>query len=228
LSIPYSGLFSCGESSDSGKGPYFNSAQNIVYPVLTVQIVHNYPILCDRSSSYYIQESVIINGYSIQKVYELRSTNSQTFIDRNYTEPRFFGIRWDIRESALVIGEWPESSATDRYKYVTYSDPAYYYPAYSLDSTFHGEGVMPIGHFNRAPDGVTPIDEYRFYPQFVTFSGGQVVTISATEINKAKVGGAYLQRQSVDVDGKRTSLAPIFCHAIPASAIVHHWSTTAL
>ena len=227
LPAPYYGLFSCPEQSESGSGPYFKNSA-IVYPALSAQIIHSYPILCDRGATYYIQESVTISGTaSIQKVYELRSTGSPVAIAINSTEPRFFGIRWDIRASDSVGGVWPESTPTNRFKFVTYSDPAYYYPAYGLNSTSHGHGVLPVGHFNKINNNVLPIDEYQFYPYFVTFSGGQVVTISAAEINKAKIGSAYLQRRSVSANGVFTDLGPTFCHPIPSTAIVYHWSTTA-
>ena len=234
--LPYAGVFSCPESYEYDKGPYFNteSPQRVVLPVLTVQSVHNYPILCDRGVTYYIQESIIINGNSsIQKVYELRSTSSQELIARNYDEPRFFGIRWDLRASAFTEGAWREflgatSAAynTSGYAYSKYSDPAYFYPTYNFSATVQRH-ALPVGHFNKMNNNVLPIDEYRFYPYFVTFSGGQVVTISATEINKAKIGSAYLQRQAVGVDGKFSDLGTTFCHPIPSTAIVYHWSTTA-
>ena len=224
--LPYSGSFSCPEQSTSDLGPYLKNSV-VVYPELSAQIIHNYPILCDRFSTYYIQESIIINGTSsIQKVYELRSTISQELIARNYAEPRFFGIRWDTRESAYITGLWPDTG-TARYKQVTYSDPAYYYPNYYLNATSSGNSVLPIGHFTRLVDNVRPFDEYYAYPYFVTFSGGQVVTIEASEINKAKIGSAYLQRRSVAVDGTFSDLGTVFCHPIPSTAIVYHWSTTA-
>lgn len=231
--LPYSGYFFCPESYENQKGPYYNtdSPQKVVLPVLTVQSVHSYAILCDRGVTYYIQESIMINGTSsIQKVYELRSTSSQELIARNYDEPRFFGIRWDIRASAYVKGAWgaffgTSTNSSDRL--VTYSDPAYFYPTYNFNATSQWGGVLPVGHFNKINNNVLPIDEYQFYPYFVTFSGGQVVTIAATEINKAKIGGAYLQRRSVSANGVFTDLGTTFCHPIPSTAIVYHWSTTA-
>ena len=226
--VIYSGSYFCPEQSSSGLGPYFTGPrpQIVVYPALSAQIVHNYPILCDRSSTYYVQESVIINGTSsIQKVYELRSTSSPVVVATNTTEPRFFGIRWDTRESAYVGGVWP-NTGTDRYKYVTYSDAAYYYPDYYLDATSSGNSVLPIGHFIGTGRNYLPSNEYYNYPYFATFSGGQVVTVASSEINKAKAGGGYLQRQSVDVNGTLSDLAPEFCYPIPADAIIYHWSTT--
>lgn len=220
----YSGSYSCPELSSSDLGPYSKN-KVVVYPALSAQIVHNYPILCDRFSTYYIQESVTINSPSIQKVYELRSTGSAVVIATNTAEPRFFGIRWDTRESAYMTGLWPEQPV-DNYRYVTYSDAAYYYPNYYLDATSQGNSVLPVGHFIGTGNNYLPSNEYYNYPYFATFSGGQVVTVTSSEINKAKTGGGYLQRQSVDVNGTLSDLDPAFCYPIPADAIIYHWSTT--
>lgn len=220
----YSGSYSCPEMSSSDLGPYSKN-KVVVYPALSAQIVHNYPILCDRFSTYYIQESVTINSPSIQKVYELRSTGSAVVIATNTAEPRFFGIRWDTRESAYMTGLWPEQPV-DNYRYVTYSDAAYYYPNYDLDATSQGNSVLPVGHFIGTGNNYLPSNEYYNYPYFATFSGGQVVTVTSSEINKAKTGGGYLQRQSVDVNGTLSDLDPAFCYPIPADAIIYHWSTT--
>ena len=247
--LPYSGNFSCPEAYASEKGPYFNrdSPQKVVLPILTVQSVHNYPILCDRSSTYYIQESININaspsfnaGSSIQKVYELRSTVSPVVIATNTTEPRFFGIRWDLRASAYTEGAWDryfgKTSGAYGYAYSKYSDPAYFYPTYNFNAVSQGH-ALPVGRFKMINNNdfyrrssnniVLPLDEYYDYPYFVTFSGGQVVTIEASEINKAKIGGTFLQRRSVSVDGKFLDIGPTFCHPIPSTAIIYHWSTTA-
>lgn len=222
--VPYSGSYSCPEHSDSDLGPYSKN-KVIVYPALSAQIVHNYPILCDRSSTFYVKESVTINSPSIQKIYELRSTGSPAVIATNIDEPRFFGIRWDTRESASMTGLWPDQPI-DHYRYVTYSDAAYYYPDYYFDATAQGNSTLPIGHFLGTGNRYLPNTDYYNYPYFATFSGGQVVTVSSSEINKAKTGGGYLQRQSVDVSGTLSDLDPAFCYPIPADAIIYHWSTT--
>ena len=240
--LPYSGTFSSPEAYENEKGPYFNNErpQRVVLPVLTVQSVHNYAILCDRFSTYYIQESININASpsistnansSIQKVYELRSTDSPSVIARNTIEPRFFGIRWDIRASAQVEGAWDaffgKTSKASGYHYVNYSDPAYFYPTYNFNATYQWGGVMPVGHFSTLEKSYLPFNEYFDYPYFATFSGGRVVTVASSEINKAKSGGAELQRQSIEVDGTKSDLGTVFCYPIPATAIVYHWSTTA-
>lgn len=233
--VTYSGIFSSPLEGD-GRGPYFrgfNSANNIIYPVLNIQSTHNYPIMCDRYSTYYIQESVFTSGANtpVQRLYELKSTGSQTVISTNTIEPRFFGIRWDSRGGNYVEGAWASATSYrgyETYKLVDYSDQVYYYPDYFLEPNYHGERVFPIGHFKRVPDPMDPISsEFRTYPYIVTFSGGQVVTISLSEINKAKSGSAYLQRQAVGVDGKMSDLGTTFCYPIPAAAQIKHWSTTA-
>jgi len=225
--VAYSGTFSCPKSIN-GHGPYSDTSRAIVYPVLNIQSIQNYPILCDRSSTYYIQESIVTNGSNtpVQKIYELRLTGLPAVISRNTTEPRFFGIRWDIRETSDVSGPWNPSNLFDNYKIVSYADQVFYYPEYPSDPTDGSARVLPVGHFKRAPNSVTPIDEFSNYPYFATFSGGQVVTASSSEINKAKAGGGYLQRQSVDVNGTLSDLGPAFCYPIPADAIIYHWSTT--
>lgn len=240
--LPYSGRFSCPEGYEYDKGPYFNNErpQRVVVPTVTGQSVHNYAILCDRGVTYYIQESISFNASpsfnassSIQKVYELRSTDSPVVIATNTTEPRFFGIRWDIRASAFTEGAWREflgaTSASYNYggyAYSKYSDPAYFYPTYAFNATGQAHS-LPVGRFKTVNNNVLSFDEYQFYPYFVTFSGGQVVTVELSEINKAKNGGAELQRRSVSVDGTFSDLGTIFCHPIPATAIIYHWSTTA-
>ena len=233
--VLYSGVFSSPLFPD-WHSPYFrnfNSANNIIYPVLNIQSIHNYPIMCDRSSTYYIQESVASNGAnaSVQRIYELRSTDSQTVIATNTTEPRFFGIRWDLRDGRYVEGAWATPTnyrGYEVYKRTDYSDQVYYYPDYRLEPNYHGERVQPIGHFKQAPNPLDPTNnEFDNYPYFATFSGGQVVTIETSEINKAKTGGADLQRRSVAVDGSFSDLGTIFCYPIPATAIIYHWSTTA-
>jgi len=232
--VPYSGVFSSLLFAD-WHSPYFrnfNSANNIIYPVLNIQSIHNYPIMCDRSSTYYIQESVVSSGAnaSVQRLYELRSTGSQTVIATNTTEPRFFGIRWDSRDGRYVEGAWASPTSSRGYetrKNTGYSDQVYYYPDYRDEPTSHGERVLPIGHFKQATNPLDPTNnEFDNYPYFATFSGGQVVTVSSSEINKAKTGGGYLQRQSVDVNGTLSDLGPAFCYPIPADAIIYHWSTT--
>ena len=240
--LPYSGNFYCPEAYEYDKGPYFNNErpQRVVVPTVTGRSVHNYAILCDRSSTYYIQESISFNASpsfnassSIQKVYELRSTDSPVVIATNTTEPRFFGIRWDIRASAFTEGAWREflgatsiAYRTFGYAYSKYSDPAYFYPTYAGNATGMAH-ALPVGRFKTVNNNVLSFDEYLNYPYFATFSGGQVVTVESSEINKAKTGGADLQRRSVAVDGTFSDLGTIFCHPIPSTAIIYHWSTTA-
>lgn len=192
----------------------------------TESVMH-YAILCDRSSTYYIKETVLSGGSTVSKAYELFSSVDSKPIAINKAEPRFFGIRWDLRA--------PPNSIPSTYNKDFYTRPFYFYPHGNFLFSGEGRAIVPVGYYRRSIAGYNPatspaLDRWNDYEGGtpVTFSGGGVVKIPSLEIDKARSDGGLLKRISMSVDGKETELSPVFCHPIPATAKIKHWSTTAL
>ena len=234
------------------------------------QSILTYAIMCDRSATYYIRETISATGITIVnpidysvcfasvvtspvlgftadplRKYELFSSASAQVLATNLVEPRFFGIRWDLRDSRFKSFETFSSNASIVSAF--YNDPRYYYSSIvpstrRLGSSDNGVmrpelvflnlGALPVGHHRRSriqtPNAppLLPVYDYDDGTP-VTYSGGSVVQIPATEIFKATIGDGYLVRRAIEVSGAFSTLRPIYCHAIPADAVILHWSTTA-
>lgn len=213
--------------------------------VYSTRSMLTYAIMCDRRATYYIRETVLASGANPQRRYELFSSGSAQVIATNLSEPRFFGIRWDIRDFRVDTYQIPLSN----YASISalYNNPIYYFSyasRFPLGLTFSqsglprpetiylGPGALPVGYHKRSrvqqPNSPPLIPAYDYDNGTpVTFSGGAVVQIPATEISKATIGDGDLVRRAIEVSGAFSTLEPIYCHAIPADAVILHWSTTA-
>ncbi|MBC7517097.1 MAG: hypothetical protein H7237_11860 [Alkalinema sp. FL-bin-369] len=237
--------------------------------VYSTQSILTYAIMCDRSATYYIRETVLASGRELvqtqtlgsgvesivvapsvdgvipQRKYELFSSASAQVLSTNLSEPRFFGIRWDLRDFRSKRFFKPPSNASLITAF--YNDPFYYFfsaPPFigrlgSSDQgvlrpepVYLGTGALPVGYSRRSriqtPNAppLLPVYDYDDGTP-VTYSGGSVVQIPATEIVKATIGDGYLIRRVMEISGAFSTLRPIYCHAIPADAVILHWSTTA-
>ena len=231
------------------------------------QSILTYAIMCDRSATYYIRETISATGVTIVnpidysvcftsivtspilgftsaplRKYELFSSASAQVIATNSVEPRFFGIRWDLRDSRFKYYPYPADNAS----LVTafYNDPRYYSfnitPASNRDrtNTYLGTasmGINPdslaVGYYRRSrpqPPNSPPLSPIYDYDDGtpVTYSGGSVVLIPATEIFKATIGDGYLVRKVAAASGTVSTITSAFCFAIPSDAEILHWSTT--
>ena len=237
---------------------------------VNTQSIMTYAIMCDRSATYYIRETISATGITIvnaidysvcfasvvtspvlgftavpQRKYELFSSASAQVLATNLVEPRFFGIRWDLRDSRFKSFETFSSNASIVSAF--YNDPRYYYASITpftgrLGSSDQGvmqpeavglsRGALAVGGYRRSriqppnAPALSPVYDYDDGTP-VTYSGGSVVEIPATEIFKATIGDGYLIRRAIEVSGGFSTLRPIYCHAIPADAVILHWSTTA-
>ena len=216
-------------------------------PEYSIQSVITYAIMCDRGATYYIRETVSASGVIVispatQRKYELFSSDSAQVISTNLSEPRFFGIRWDLRSFDIRSDVYPSDNAS--LVSFFYGDPRYYHPfiaglaQFSLYDTngsrtvayYHGS--FPVGYYRRSR--VQPIGAPALIPVYdydggapVTYSGGSIVKIPATEILKSTIGPGFLVRKTVAIDGTESTIKSAYCHAIPADAVILHWSTTA-
>ena len=189
---------------------------------ITIQSIYHYGILCDRSSTYYIKETVEAGSTTVNRLYELFSSSSNSVIASNISEPKFFGIRWDLRAPGFL-------STFD------YNTPIYYHSdPMSIAQLNDNRAAEPVGLYRRSIAGYNPLaspvldrwDDYEGGTS-VTFSGGSVVKIPALEIDRARFASGTLSRISMSPLGVETSLSPVFCHQIPFVAKIKHWSTTA-
>ena len=247
------------------KGVYSLSEAN----VYSTQSILTYAIMCDRSATYYIRETVLASGPELvqtqtlgqgvesivvspsvdgvipQRKYELFSSASAQVLATNLSEPRFFGIRWDLRDFRSKRLFKPPSNASLIAAF--YNDPFHYFfsapPFIGLlggsdqgtlepRPVYLSTGALPVGYSRRSrvqqPNSPPLIPVYDYDDGTpVTFSGGSVVQIPATEIIKATIGDGYLVRRVMEISGAFSTLRPIYCHAIPADAVILHWSTTA-
>ena len=188
---------------------------------ITIQSIYHYGILCDRSSTYYIKETVESGLTSANRLYELFSSSSSVVIARNVSEPKFFGIRWDLRAPTVFVFD--------------YKDPIYYHSdPMSILQLNDNRAAEPVGLYKQSIAGYNPLvspalnmrNDYEGGTS-VTFSGGSVVKIPALEIDRSRFASGTLSRISMSPLGVETNLSPVFCHQIPFVAKIKHWSTTA-
>ena len=189
---------------------------------ITIQSIYHYGILCDRSSTYYIKETVEAGSTTVNRLYELFSSSSNSVIARNILEPKFFGIRWDLRAPGFL-------STFD------YNTPIYYHSdPMSIFQLSDNRASEPTGYYRESMAGHNPLtsptlDRWKFYEGGtpVSLSGGSVVKIPALEIDRARFASGTLSRIAMSPIGVETNLSPVFCHQIPFVAQIKHWSTTA-
>lgn len=255
------------------KGDYVSRIESVFLAQKTntpreynTQSILTYAIMCDRSATYYIRETVSATGITIvnaidysnelavaspilgytalpQRKYELFSSASAQVLATNLSEPRFFGIRWDLRDLNGRFFVFPPDNASLIATF--YDDPPYYFSfiapaAGSLGSTDNGVldlsrvgmgGTLPVGYYRRSrsqPTNSPPLVPLWDYDDGtpVTYSGGSVVLIPATEIFKATIGDGYIVRKVVAISGAESTITSAYCYAIPANAEILHWSTT--
>ena len=244
----------------------FLAHQNNTPREFSTQSILTYAIMCDRSATYYIRETISATGITVVNAidysacftsvvtspvlgftadplrkYELFSSASAQVLATNLVEPRFFGIRWDLRDSRFKSFETFLSNASIVSAF--YNDPRYYCDSIvpftgRLGSSDQGvmqpesvalsRGALAVGGYRRSRIQTTSLPVYDYDDGTpATYSGGSVVQIPATEIVKATIGDGYLIRRVMEVGGTFSTLRPIYCHTIPADAVILHWSTTA-
>ena len=188
---------------------------------ITIQSIYHYGILCDRSSTYYIKETVEAGSTTVNRLYELFSSSSNSLIARSISEPKFFGVRWDLRARTVFPFD--------------YNDPIYYHSdPMAIGQLGDNRAAEPVGAYRRSIAGYNPLtspalDKWYDYEggTSVTFSGGSVVKIPALEIDRARFASGTFSRISMSPVGVETNLSPVFCYQIPFVAKIKHWSTTA-